>query len=174
MSTFSFNNSVHSLPLAAAQIEALCDRHSSTPPCPVIIEAAGELAPGADLAAVPPVSAGGWPLWPEDQGPPPLGVREAAFRLDIAQQLKQAGNEAYKQVGWGLGLPDTLLQLIHLAPNRCYVNNQTSLVPAAAAAAAAPAAVRVMLAPRCPATSKQPASCPGPASSCVMRQGTWT
>lgn len=83
----------------AAQIEALCDRHSSTPPCPVIIEEAGELPPGTDLSAVPPVAAGGWPLWPEDQGAPPQGVREAAFRLDIAAQLKEAGNAAYKQVG---------------------------------------------------------------------------
>ncbi|WIA33980.1 hypothetical protein OEZ86_007075 [Tetradesmus obliquus] len=79
------------------QIEALCDRHSSTPPCPVIIEEAGELPPGTDLSAVPPVAAGGWPLWPEDQGAPPQGVREAAFRLDIAAQLKEAGNAAYKQ-----------------------------------------------------------------------------
>jgi hypothetical protein len=84
--------------LGAAQIEALCDRLSSTPPCPVIIEAAGQLPPGADLLSVPAVSAAGWPLWPEDQGPPPEGVREAPFRLDIAQQLKAAGNDAYKQV----------------------------------------------------------------------------
>uniref|UniRef100_A0A383WL91 Uncharacterized protein n=1 Tax=Tetradesmus obliquus TaxID=3088 RepID=A0A383WL91_TETOB len=79
------------------EIEALCDRHSSTPPCPVIIEEAGELPPGTDLSAVPPVAAGGWPLWPEDQGAPPQGVREAAFRLGITAQLKEAGNAAYKQ-----------------------------------------------------------------------------
>jgi hypothetical protein len=103
----AINSTVHQAALpyactascAAAQIEALCDRFSSTPPCPVIIEAAGELPPGSDLSAVAPVSAAGWPLWPEDQGPPPKGTREAAFRLDIAQQLKQAGNEAYKKVG---------------------------------------------------------------------------
>jgi hypothetical protein len=101
----------------AVQIEALCDRFSSTPPCPVIIEAAGELPPGTDLSAVPPVSAGGWPLWPEDQGPPPEGVREAPFRLDIAQQLKAAGNSAYKQVG---GLLGCLSQLAVVAA-RCFL-----------------------------------------------------
>ncbi|KAF6258017.1 hypothetical protein COO60DRAFT_1639501 [Scenedesmus sp. NREL 46B-D3] len=79
------------------KVEALCDRLTTSPPCPVVIEAAGELPAGSDLSAVPAVAAGGWPLWPEDQGPPPEGVREAAFRLDIAQQLKAAGNEAYKQ-----------------------------------------------------------------------------
>ncbi|KAF6251855.1 hypothetical protein COO60DRAFT_1628772 [Scenedesmus sp. NREL 46B-D3] len=79
------------------EVEALCDRLTTSPPCPVVIEAAGELPAGSDLSAVPAVAAGGWPLWPEDQGPPPEGVREAAFRLDIAQQLKAAGNEAYKQ-----------------------------------------------------------------------------
>lgn len=37
------------------------------------------------------------------QGPPPEGVPEVSFRLDISAHLKKLGNDAYKQVrggGW--------------------------------------------------------------------------
>lgn len=87
----------------APQIEALAGPGATPtdmpPPVPVVIEAAGELPPGwlADNA-VPPVSAGGYPLWPEDAGPPPVPMREAAHRLGVAADLRQQGNDAYKAV----------------------------------------------------------------------------
>eukprot|EP00879_Flechtneria_rotunda_P030176 GHRR01032775.1.p1 GENE.GHRR01032775.1~~GHRR01032775.1.p1 ORF type:complete len:180 (+),score=66.68 GHRR01032775.1:168-707(+) len=86
------------------EIESLCGEGGSssaadhTPPCLVIIEAAGELPAGTIPTEVaPPVSAAGYPLWPEDLSAPPEGTREAEFRLNIANKLKELGNTAYKQ-----------------------------------------------------------------------------
>ncbi|KAF8057101.1 Ppid [Scenedesmus sp. PABB004] len=86
---------------------------SDGPPVPVVIAAAGELPPGTDLSTLPLVSGAGWPLWPEDQGPPPPGVREAAFRLGVSAELRAAGNAAYKQVRRAPGALDPA------APHRC-------------------------------------------------------
>eukprot|EP00878_Enallax_costatus_P008143 GHUV01008515.1.p1 GENE.GHUV01008515.1~~GHUV01008515.1.p1 ORF type:complete len:527 (+),score=182.46 GHUV01008515.1:496-2076(+) len=80
------------------QVEALAAAAGpDRPPNTVFIQSCGELPAGHDYKATVVLSGGGWPLYPEDQGPPPEGVREAQFRLDIAAQLKEAGNAAYKQ-----------------------------------------------------------------------------
>lgn len=84
---------------ALLQVESLAlSARSYTPHNTVIIQSCGELPPGHDFKATPVLSGGGWPLWSDDQGPPPEGVREAQFRLDIAGHLREAGNAAYRQV----------------------------------------------------------------------------
>lgn len=81
------------------QIESLGELSDSDQPVnSVIISDCGELPSVYDYRSTPSLMAAGWPVWSEDQGPPPEGVREVQFRLDIATALKEAGNEAYLKV----------------------------------------------------------------------------